>query len=430
MSERARTFSDTATVSPGHSTPIVIAAADGAAREAIPQRYSSEPASFASQGVMAAIVDAARQRWGADGFLVDAQVTEVRPGMYPGIPVWRPAPETGDGSLVACLADEPLLEVAGAAAGERVGGNALAHLADGARVRFHSPSNKQVVATVLVRPRAGLHAWNLPRYSARVFAPRVRLTGDWPGWASARDVELHSDIEVVAPMPAFTDEDILAEPTMGGATFSHARDHGGPIAQAWLERLPREWRDDQLAVGIRRHELSPGWSPGDGRWHLDINLSTPRRSDGRADLLQPLHALHSVVACVGRGAPTAYIRGSLRLPNPPVGTPEGESGQVWHHLVEEQVAAGRVEVGRAPRNHLFSLRWGSLHASAPSLEPGWRCFIAAMRPRGEGHPMYPVTRTVIVWPSDGPQWPSDDLGVFPRDLPLARLATHGPSRAP
>lgn len=402
-------------------TRPIATAADGWARAAVPHRYTSEPGAIDKPGdLLGQLLVHAAERWGRDNFLVDTQVFQAGPGAWPGIPVWSPAPRTGDGSLVSCLADEPLLELAGEGGPVPLAPDVVAHVPDGLRLRFRQPTHQQPIAIVLVRPRGGgLRAWNRPRVSARTFAPRAgKPLTRWPDWASREDFLFHSGFATHDPMPAFTTDDIGAEISLGGASYDHARRVGGPITQAWLDRMPAAWREapDTAIVGLR-NELSPGWQPAFLVWHMDGTSRAFRRSDGSADIRRPGRTALRLGACVGKGSPTAFLRGALRLPEVPVG--EQDAGPVWAHLIQEHIDDGRVEATTAPSDQVFSWGWGGFHSCSESRVPGWRYFINASR-RGDtpANQSGPQGTGTIVWPSDGQRWPSDPLGIFPLDLPI------------
>lgn len=403
-------------------TRPIAAAADGFARASVPHRYTSEaPAIDAPGELLGQVLQHATERWGRDGFLVDTQIWQAHPGAFPGIPVWSATPPTGDGVLFACLADEPLVEVAGPDQPVPLPPDVVAHLPDGLRLRFREPTHNQPVAIILVRPRvAGIRAWNRPRVSARIFSPRAtKPLGRWPDWASRQDFILHSGFGVLDPMPSFTNADIGSEITLGGTSYAYARQVGGPIAQAWLDRVPADWRDaPDMVIGAGRNELSPGWQPAFLVWHMDGTSRAFRRSDGTADLRHPGRKALRLGACVGKGSPTAFLRGTVRLPEIPIGEQE-VGGRVWAHLIQEHIDSGLVEATTAPSDQLFTWGWGGFHSCSESRLPGWRYFISASR-RGDTAPNQsgPQRNGAIVWPSDGQTWPSDVLGIFPNELPV------------
>lgn len=396
-------------------------AGDPVARMAIPQRYASVPSSLVTSSLLDALVTVARERWGHDDILIDSQLVEVRPGVYPGIPVWSAAPSTGSGVLVACLADEPLLEFSAADDVAVAPAAAVLHLPDGCRLRFRNPQKSQWVAVVLLRPRAGLTTLNRLRHCARVFTARPQVhTATWPAWASTDDFTFSSSFDELAAMPVFSDADIGKEPSFAGASYAFARQVGGPIVQAWLDRLPDDWRDDaDLIIAAGRNELSPGWSPALLTWHMDGTSRCAKRADGTPDLRHPGRKARQLAACVGRASPTALLRGPVTVPEIPVGTPADLGQGVWQHRIGEQIAAGLVTATMAPRDRLFHYGWGGFHSCSVAQERGWRCFIKAMRGRGDTPSDRIVERGAIAWPSDGRSWPADALGIFPQDLPIS-----------
>lgn len=396
------------------------AAADAAAIDALPQIYASEAQACGDGGsLLATILAAGSEQWGGDGFLIDIQVAELRPGMHPGLPVWCPVPGPGE-ALLGCLAAEPLLEVATDDGHPLpVPGHQLVRLAPGTRVRFRSPTQGLTAAVVMLTPRAGRQALNRPRHSARVFAPRPNPTTPlWPSWAARDDLVFTSGWEERDPLPRFSAPDIADEPLFGGASYADARRSGGPIMQAWLDCMPPDWRaDPDLIITVKRDELSPGWWPALLAWHLDGTSRCHRRADGTPDLRHPGRMARQFAACVGGTSPTGLLRGVLRLPEIPLGAPAPLGQGVWAHRIAEQLAAGQVEARTAPCDRAFAFGWGGFHACSRSLRPGWRLFIKAMRGRGDVPTLRPLRRGTVAWPSDGPDWPSDPLGIFPRELP-------------
>ena len=408
-------------------------AADPVARAAVTQCYACVPEALSGVAVGQHILlheaaALARERWGTGRILIDAQVVDVRPGTYPGMPVWSSTPESStDEVLIACLADEVLLEFQ--IAGETVPGahDRLLAVPSGTRLRFRAPTREQqTVIVLLLRPQDGLRAWNLPRHCARVFSStyngtaRPAGTVELPAWSRKPTLHFRSQLELLDRLPQFSEAQIAAEPLYNGASVAFARATGGPLMQAYLDRMPAAWyADPDLIIQVKRDELSPGWSPALLEWHMDGTSRAEKRSDGTPDLRRPGRQAQQLAACIGRVSPTALLAGDLTLPEVPEHADRELARHVWHVRIQEHLARGEVRATVAPCNQLFLFGWGGFHACSVAQEPGWRCFIKAMRGRGDVPANRMARRNAVAWPSDGTIWPSDPLGVFPQDLPFA-----------
>lgn len=404
-----------------------------------PQWYRTDARrAGAGHPLLSALVEACRQRWGRDDLALDCQTLDLRPGQFPGLPVWHRLPDTSVGEVaLLCLASEALLEVADDQpdpheAADRcrrrmtgVDGVMLPHdqvcfLAAGATVRFGAATSEQACVVALVRPRDGVPLRDRPRHGARVFTPSpTSAKHPLPEWATTRALSFRSHFSVVAAMPAFTQQQIADEPVLAGASPAFARAIGGPLMQAWLDRLPPEWHGDDVIIQAKRDELSPGWWPCLVGWHMDGTSRAEKRSDGTPDLRNPVRMAEQVAACIGPTAATGMLLGDIALPEIPLDWPKEQAGgNVWQRLLLDAIADGTLTRTTAPSDTVFTFGWGAFHTCTRSAAPGWRMFLKAMRGRGDQPANRRPPRATIAWASDGDDWPSDPCGVFPQELPL------------
>lgn len=404
-----------------------------------PQWYRTDARrAGAGHPLLHALVEDCRQRWGRDDLVLDCQTLDLRPGTFPGLPVWHrlPASSTGEVAL-ASLGGESLSELADdvpdsgespTRCRERLGASTVGRLlppdqvcflAAGATVRFRSATREQPFVVALVRPRDGVPLIDRPRHSARLFSPSPKAAvHPLPRWAMDRPLTFRSRFRVVAAMPEFSQKLIAAEPVLAGASPAFARAVGGPIAQAWLDRLPPEWHGEDVIIQVKRDELSPGWWPCLVGWHMDGTSRAEKRSDGTPDLRNPVRLAEQIASCIGPAAPTGMLVGDIDLPETPLDAAKVEAVGVWQRLLLDAIASGRLTRTTAPRETVFTFGWGAFHTCSRSTTPGWRMFLKAMRGRGDQPANRRPTRATITWASDGEDWPSDPCGVFPQALPL------------
>src|SRR5262249_37557741 len=81
----------------------------------------------------------------------------------------------------------------------------------------------------------------------------------------------HSAFEVVGRIPRFSQEVIREELAMWGVPGAWVREHGGPVARAFVEALPASWQPLDYRVRCKLNWLRRGWTPGGGGgYHMDL----------------------------------------------------------------------------------------------------------------------------------------------------------------
>lgn len=435
-----------------HLQPLS-AVPDNDGRCDVPQLFRTPiDAAAAAHPLFDEIAAHCRARWPGIALTLEAQCAVARAGTTPGLPIWHRLPASSTGEVaVACLGAEGLLELnpndppdprernaecavrLGAVHdGDRIPGDALLFAPAGATIRFASPTvgrsshmtGQQFWIVLVVRPRDGAPlppAHRRVRHCARQFEPDQRASADpLPAWTARRDLRFASGVRLEAPMPRFDLDAMIAEPRFAGARYADARERGGPIMQAFLDRMPPAWQDPAAGVIFfgKLDELAPGWAATLRDWHLDgVGRSVHARADGTPDWANPVETTRQRAVCVGPVARTAVLAGEVRLPSPPLGTPGGERTRAWQRILAEDVAAGRLAVQQVEADRVFEFGWGDFHTATRAEAPGWRFFVKATRGRNWTPPVRPFGRSSVVWPMGGDAWPADPLGIFPQQLP-------------
>lgn len=369
---------------------------------------------------------------------IDNQRARLGPGAAIGIPVWQVATWADPAAVVVLFADEALLEVepANGSAG-RVAVGWPVVLRPGDRLRFHPATTAQDAELVLLRVATPELGPARERMSARVFAPPPRPpvsagAEDAIDWSAQRTLRFDSRPEVVAALDPATDDEIASEPNFAACGIPLALEIGGPLLRRFVEALPPAWREPgaDVRVGVERNELSPGWNPCHVNYHMDGSSRLNKRADGHPDLINPGRTVEQMIACFGTGAPTRFLIGTVDLPEPPMGDLAPATGLRWKALLDAGVAAGTLVEWIAPPNTLVAFGHGDFHTGSTSTEPGWRCFVKAMRFRRDPLPTEPTFRhhDTITWPIDAPSFPSDPCGVFPDEVRGAVRAVRSASR--
>lgn len=181
-----------------------------------------------------------------------------------------------------------------------------------------------------------------------------------------------SSLRRIGDMPVFPEPVIKDEPMLFSASVRCARESGGAITQAFLNRLPGGWDGHDTIIDTRVHMLMPGWYPCIPGWHHD---DVPRsRADGQPNYDTPEYKAVHIMALVNGGiCPTLFAVGDITLPRVPDGEVVYEK---WHPLVE---AATELRVMECAAQGIYQFDWQSFHRGQKARASGWRWFGRASR---------------------------------------------------
>lgn len=354
----------------------------------------------------------ATRLWGPCEPTIDSQACEVPAGGAIGPIDWVATPKDVDSAIaVLGAASTELLAADGTV--RMLTGEVLHPLEPSDRIRFLPQTERSWAGIVLLR-RSPPARPGTPRTGARVYLPDPEPSlAELPGWAADRALVYHTGFTSGEALPEFSHAEVAAEPCVASCSPDEAMRVGGPLLRAFVERLPADWRaSDDVIIGGKRDELSPGWQPCVVGWHMDGTSRARKRADGTPDLLDPVRRQRQIAACVGPVSPTSFLVGTLTLPLVPEGLPPGVGGRVWQTLLRRQLAEGAAEVRQAIPGRMFSFGWGDFHICTPSAGIGWRYFLKAMIGRGDVPANRIERRSTVARPfSAGPDR-SAVIGIF------------------
>lgn len=178
------------------------------------------------------------------------------------------------------------------------------------------------------------------------------------------------------------------EPMFFNADLGFAYLHGGPITRAFIDALPKDWREGDVVFDSRQHMLMPGSYPAIPGYHHDdvyrrVNPLAPEFDKaGNKMAAQPdydnleYEAEHILGLVNARVAPTAFAVGKCTMPA--VALDENIYG-VWNDEVERLIEAGDLKVAEAPDRQLVHFNWEDFHTAQPAKEFGFRWFARVSR---------------------------------------------------
>jgi hypothetical protein len=193
-----------------------------------------------------------------------------------------------------------------------------------------------------------------------------------------------SRFETVALAPDPAQALIAQERNFFRANAEEALRCGGAATRAFVEHLPREWRDDpDLTIRSKLAWLRHGWYPLHQLlgWHCDM---VPARGDGtgpdyqNAD--QEVRQRETIICVFGDVSLTEYVTGEISLPDYPPGHPQQV---LYNREIERLIATGRLERRRLRPGELVKMGFGSFHRDARAHAEGWRLMLRAVRRPGE-----------------------------------------------
>lgn len=172
--------------------------------------------------------------------------------------------------------------------------------------------------------------------------------------------------------------DIKNEPMFFNCAPLFAYQNGGPITQAFLNALPKDWCGDDTVFDSRVHMLMPGWYPAIPGFHHD---DVPRPeippgqhfiTAGQPDYENPRYRSEHILGLVnGDICPTVFALGKCVMP----AVDEGELiYRKWHLEVERLLKSGELEHYSAPSNLLVYFDCDTFHSGVKATGSGWRWF--------------------------------------------------------
>ncbi len=196
-----------------------------------------------------------------------------------------------------------------------------------------------------------------------------------PQSTSKNVIHFNSQIQFGASVDGFSQDVIKNEPMLYNCDLRNAMLLGGPITNAFLVILNKEFfHSSDLVIDSRVHMLMPGWYPCIPGFHCD---DVPReRSDGQPNHVNPSYkSKHCMMLC-GDASRTEFALGKFSLEEVPIGKKVYE---VWHPQVEDKLIWEnfRVKSYKAEENKLIYFDSDSWHQGCKATKSGWRFFIRA-----------------------------------------------------
>lgn len=170
---------------------------------------------------------------------------------------------------------------------------------------------------------------------------------------------------------AYCDDVVKNEPMFFNAALGYALKEGGPITQAFILGLPREFRRPDAVLDSRVHMLMPGWFPCIPGWHHD---DVPRNTaDGQPNYDNPPYRSRHCLALVNADvAPTEFLCGRVTVPEPVPGT--GAVYKQWDEAIETGRADVIGGVYAARERTYYDFNCDTFHRGVVAQRNGWRWF--------------------------------------------------------
>lgn len=378
----------------------------------VPQWFFGVSTVLTSHPGFAPILKVVKQVFGETELRVDSQSNTIQSGVCIGIPDWQSTDWAKDGAVLLLNADEKLLELKtkfGVIINPEPG--VLLEINSEFFIRFLPATKQQDVSLILVRPRKKNTPSPIPRENCRIFPPKPKeILGSWEAIGK---ITFRSEAHVLSKMPRKTTwQDIVQEPSMSQMRIVDALALGGQLVREFIDALPEDWRnpDADVVISVKRNELAPGWNPTYVGWHFDGTHRANCLPNGKTDLRNPGNTVDQIIACCGSGAPTQFLLGEVELSEFAI---EKEQNTLWQKELDVAVKNGTLKHWFAPIDTLVFFGFGAFHTGSVSVVPGWRCFIKAMRRRGDISSGRLAERSNISWVPENPGLPTDPCGVFP-----------------
>lgn len=179
-------------------------------------------------------------------------------------------------------------------------------------------------------------------------------------------------VDTRSRLPEFNENEVKNEPMLFSCNLKSARELGGPITHAFLNRIPINiLTKSDFIVDSRVHMLMPLWySSIPGFHHDDIPRSD---KTGQPDYHNPAyHSQHVMGLINGDICPTKFALGTSSFND----IVDGEKYyKVWHPVVEEKIKNGELTSWSALSNYPIYFDCDTWHTGTPAVKNGWRWFI-------------------------------------------------------
>ena len=169
----------------------------------------------------------------------------------------------------------------------------------------------------------------------------------------------------------FTQQDIKNEPMLYSADPEFARDNGGPILNAFLNRIP----EGDYSIDVRVHMLLKGWYPAIPGWHIDAL----RRPEDKANTSEyqpiwqdrPAGDVH-YLSVLGETAMPEFVNESVTLMPP-------NSGENVYAQFSKMLDMRKPETLQVKSGEIFRFGSSDFHRATPAetTTPSFRVFLRA-----------------------------------------------------
>ena len=183
----------------------------------------------------------------------------------------------------------------------------------------------------------------------------------------------NSQYTIGETLPEFTQEQVKDEIMFFTSNYAFVKQHGGPLSQAFLSKLPLDWiSNPTLVIDSRVHMLMTGWFPAIPGFHHDSVIRN--RADGQPNYDVDNRAEHILALVNGDICPTEFAVGRAEFEEVPIGEKVYEK---WHKVVIDKISSGELKSEFVPSNRMIYFDWQSWHQGTAAIKSGWRWFMRA-----------------------------------------------------
>lgn len=172
----------------------------------------------------------------------------------------------------------------------------------------------------------------------------------------------------------FSQEEIKNELMFFNSDLDFAYAKGDLVTKAFIDNLPKDWKNCNPVLDSRVHMLMPGWLPCIGGFHHD---DVPRSTkSGQPNYDNPEYNSEHLMGLVnGEIAPTLFAIGEHKLPR----VTDGVISRTWHPIIEKQLQEGILVPYEAKSGIYIEFDSRSAHTGQKANSNGWRWFVRLSR---------------------------------------------------